>query len=90
MRITLRAPQIFRTDPDPDPAGDFRRFHRGGGLAARVWAFAMMAGVAITLHANGADLVTASGVVVALGAAATQLTTTPLTLTKATPTAAGT
>ncbi|MGQ4601634.1 hypothetical protein [Nocardia sp. R6R-6] len=85
MRISLRVPEVFRTDPDP--VGGFRRFHRGGGLSARVWAFGMMAGVAIVLHANGADLVTASGVVVALGTAATQLTTTPLTLTKAAPAA---
>ncbi|MFI5497480.1 hypothetical protein ACIA5E_00360 [Nocardia asteroides] len=44
--------------------------------------------MAITLHANGADLVTASGVVVALGAAATQLTTSPITPSKAASTAA--
>ncbi|MGW6730222.1 hypothetical protein ACWF9G_30350 [Nocardia sp. NPDC055029] len=85
MRISLRIPEVFRTDPDP--VGGVRRFHRGSGLSARLGAFGMMAGVAIVLHANGADLVTASGVVVALGAAATQLTTTALAPTKSAPTA---
>ncbi|MEU4842378.1 hypothetical protein [Nocardia testacea] len=86
MHISLRIPEIFRTDPGPSDTAS-RFYHRGGGTetAARVWSFAAMAGVAITLHAQGADLVTSSGVVVALGAAAAQLTATPAKAATSTP-----
>ncbi|MGW5386510.1 hypothetical protein [Nocardia sp. NPDC003963] len=86
MHISLRIPEIFRTDPSPSDTTS-RFYHRDCGTeaAARVWSFALMAGVAIALHAQGADLVTSSGVVVALGAAAAQLASTPAKAATSTP-----
>lgn len=70
--VSLLWPSAFRSAPE-------RIRLRSGGIEiilVRVFAFSVMAAVALGLYAEGADLASASGVVVALGVAAMQMTGT--------------
>lgn len=73
-RISLLPPGRFRSDPH----SPYRRRVRGGVIEiirVRVYAFAAMSAMVVVLHCDGVEVMTAAGVVAALGAAASQITT---------------